>query len=37
LGHQRGSTIKVSGGGELRGLGNDFVTYSLRARAGVPF
>ena len=28
---------KFSVGGELGGLGNDFVTCSLRGRASVPF
>jgi hypothetical protein len=28
---------KLSVGGELGGLGNDFVTWSLRGRASVPF
>jgi hypothetical protein len=28
---------RVSVGGELGGLGNDFVTWSVRGRASVPF
>lgn len=28
---------KFSVGGELGGLGNDFVTWSLRGRVSVPF
>jgi hypothetical protein len=28
---------KLSVGGELGALGNDFVTWSLRGRASVPF